>query len=468
MRSIGPGSPGATHRDGAPVLVDAVATRAAVDELDRVSAHIEDAERRRVILTGQVLRTGWWQLEGARSPAAWLRSRLRLGDDTARRLVRLAEVCDRLPVVAVAYTDGSTTAAHLDVLSRAVAGRWDQARSDEGRLVDAACSQGLTAWSDTCADWAARRAPADAVERYAARSLRTRTDLFGDLHGAFSLPGEDAQRVLAALDANTDPDTALCDHHPAARSYHARRADALVDLVCGDGDDLRVTTTVVVVDRPLLAHGDSTTDRTHPTGTTDRASRADLSERTGAAGTADVSDPRADPTTAGPSAAFGPRRRCDHQSVAISPATAARLSCDATVAHLVVDSAGLPLHLGRSRRTFSRAQRRALAARHRRCAFDDCDVAYARCELHHLRHWDDAGRTDIDNAVPLCRWHHHLVHEARWTITEDPDGTRDWHPPPDSPWDPPDHRIGAAPATTTIRTSTTTPAPRPHTAVRLE
>ncbi len=450
------------------MLVDAVATRAAVDELDHLSAHIEDAERRRVILVGEVLRSGWCQLEGARSPAAWLRSRLRLDDDTARRLIRLAEVCDRLPAIAAAHADAQISAAHLDVLSRAVAGRFDEARSDEDALVDAACSQGLTAWADTCADWAARRAPADAQERYAARSLRTRLDLFGDLHGAFSLPGEDAQRVLAALDANTDPGTALCDHHPAARSYHARRADALVDLVCGDGDDLRVTTTVVVVDRPLLAHGGPTTDRTHPTGTTDRASRADLSERTETAGTADVSDPKRDGTTAGPSAAFGPRRRCDHQSVAISPATAARLSCDATTAHLVVDSAGLPLHLGRSRRTFSRAQRRALAARHRRCAYPDCDVAYARCELHHLRHWDDAGRTDIDNAVPLCRWHHHLVHEAGWTITADPNGIWAWHPPPHSPWDPPDHRISAAPATTTIRTSATAPAARSHRAVRLE
>ncbi len=388
MRSIGAGSAGG----GPAVSVDVMATRAAVDELREVSAGIEDGERRRVALVGRVLDTCWWQLDGARTPAAWLRAHLGVDDDTARRLLRLTEVCSHLGGFGVVYAGGQVSAAHLEVLSRAVAGRWDAARSDEAALVAAATCQGLTAWSDTCADWAARQGTADAEERYVARSLRTRTDLFGDLHGAFHLPGDDGQRVLAALDAATDP--ADPDHQLTVRSYPARRADALVDLVCGDGEDQRVTTTVVVVDRPLLDDG-----------------------------------PTARPDS------FDVEQRCDHQSAAISPAVAARLACDATIVDVTVDDAGLPLFLGRSRRTFTRAQRRALAARHRRCAFPDCHVAYWRCQLHHAHEWAHGGPTDIDNAVPLCRWHHHLVHDGGWTLGGE-GTTWAWHPPADTPWDP--------------------------------
>ena len=39
------------------------------------------------------------------------------------------------------------------------------------------------------------------------------------------------------------------------------------------------------------------------------------------------------------------------------------------------------------------------------------------------KRWIDGGRTDLDNLVLLCRYHHVLCHEGGWTLTRQPDGT---------------------------------------------
>jgi hypothetical protein len=35
---------------------------------------------------------------------------------------------------------------------------------------------------------------------------------------------------------------------------------------------------------------------------------------------------------------------------------------------------------------------------------------------HHLVHWIQEGRTELDNLVLLCYRHHHLVHEGGWRL----------------------------------------------------
>jgi hypothetical protein len=51
------------------------------------------------------------------------------------------------------------------------------------------------------------------------------------------------------------------------------------------------------------------------------------------------------------------------------------------------------------------------------CAIPDCDVPYHRCQIHHIDYWENGGRTDLDNQVPLCSRHHHAVHEGGWTLS---------------------------------------------------
>jgi hypothetical protein len=116
--------------------------------------------------------------------------------------------------------------------------------------------------------------------------------------------------------------------------------------------------------------------------------------------------------------------------VPLPASTVRRLCCDAEIIPAVLGTRGELLELGRSARTVNRAQRRALRAMHRTCAHHDCTVPYSACRIHHVRFWvRDRGPTDIDNLLPLCERHHHLVHEGRWTVTMTADRVATWTRP---------------------------------------
>jgi 5-methylcytosine-specific restriction protein A len=78
------------------------------------------------------------------------------------------------------------------------------------------------------------------------------------------------------------------------------------------------------------------------------------------------------------------------------------------------------LDLGRSVRTFTPEQARALQVMYPTCVMPGCTVPSSKCEMHHLHPWEHGGPTDLANGAPVC-WHgHHMVHEYGWTITKDP------------------------------------------------
>ena len=116
--------------------------------------------------------------------------------------------------------------------------------------------------------------------------------------------------------------------------------------------------------------------------------------------------------------------------VPIPVSTVRRLCCDAEIIPAVLGTDGVPLDMGRSIRTANRAQRRALRAMYRTCAHPDCTVPFSACKSHHVRWWwKHRGRTDIDNLIPLCERHHHLVHEGGWSLTMTPDRVATWTRP---------------------------------------
>jgi hypothetical protein len=107
----------------------------------------------------------------------------------------------------------------------------------------------------------------------------------------------------------------------------------------------------------------------------------------------------------------------------LSIGQARRLACTAGILPLVLSGASVPLDLGREQRLFSRGQAIALSARHQHCAAEGCDRPFAWCELHHLKPWSHAGPTDLDNAVPLCGFHHRRIHDEHYTVARAPDGS---------------------------------------------
>lgn len=96
-----------------------------------------------------------------------------------------------------------------------------------------------------------------------------------------------------------------------------------------------------------------------------------------------------------------------------------RYAYDAIVRAVTLDD-GLPLNVGRSRRTATAAQWAALTALYSHCAWLNCDQPVSRCQAHHLWPWEEGGPTDLANLLPLCQHHHTLVHHRNWRIRMGP------------------------------------------------
>ena len=106
----------------------------------------------------------------------------------------------------------------------------------------------------------------------------------------------------------------------------------------------------------------------------------------------------------------------------LSGEAARRLACDAAISRIITGGPSLPLDVGRATRTIPPALRRALTTRDRHCRFTGCDAPPSRCQAHHITHWARGGPTTMANLVLLCWHHHHLVHQAGFTISLDPTG----------------------------------------------
>jgi hypothetical protein len=105
----------------------------------------------------------------------------------------------------------------------------------------------------------------------------------------------------------------------------------------------------------------------------------------------------------------------------LSIGAARRLACEAGILPLVLSGKSVPLDLGREQRLFTRHQAITLSSRHEHCAAEGCERPFAWCELHHLRPWSEGGATDLDNAVPLCGFHHRRIHDEHYTVARAPD-----------------------------------------------
>jgi hypothetical protein len=104
-----------------------------------------------------------------------------------------------------------------------------------------------------------------------------------------------------------------------------------------------------------------------------------------------------------------------------------RLACTANIIPAVLGGKGEILDLGRSRRLFSPVQRKAMALRDKTCRGEGCTVPARWTEAHHLKPWSEGGRTDIDDGVLGCSYHHHLMHDPNYTHEILPNGRIRFH-----------------------------------------
>ncbi len=98
----------------------------------------------------------------------------------------------------------------------------------------------------------------------------------------------------------------------------------------------------------------------------------------------------------------------------------------------------IPLAVGRTARTASPAQRRALATRDQGCIIPGCAIPAEACQTHHVQDWATGGPSDLPNLTLLCWAHHRQVDLGMWTIqpasSHAPVPRPEPGAPPGTPW----------------------------------
>jgi hypothetical protein len=349
------------------------------DELATLAAHLSAATARWLELA--------WELRGdcVDDPALYLAYRCGITPREAREYLRVAEALQELPAVRAAFTRGELTFTKVRALTRVAT-----AGSEEG-LLDLA--HALTAAQLERALRAFRRvALEEARETHELEYVDWFFDDDGSLVLRARLASEDGMLLVTALEAARD------------RIVQRRREER--SAAAGGGESIRVPDDLAV--EPARSSRVEALLELAATPLDDAPEQAAVEPRlvVHVDAAALSSDGR------GPSEL--------ENGPVISPETARRLGCDATVV-AQVERDGLPVSVGRARRTVPPALRRMLEARHGTCCFPGCDRR-RHLQAHHRRHWAHGGETSLDNLVLLCRHHHRLVHEGGYTVEEDPAG----------------------------------------------
>jgi len=212
-----------------------------------------------------------------------------------------------------------------------------------------------------------RRAEEDAEHAFQLRRLHVSPTLEGMVRVDGDLDPETGQVLITALRSVLDSE----ERQPGTdrRTFAQRRADALGEI-CRKWLDS--------TDQPLVA-----SERPHVTITVDLEA---LEGRSGF--------------------------RCELSDAGtITPETARRWACDASIARVITIGRSEPLEVGRRTLVVPASLRRAVVVRDGGCRFPGCDRPHGWCDAHHVQHWADGGPTSLSNLVLLCRPHHRLIHQ---------------------------------------------------------
>ena len=316
----------------------------------------------------------------AHSAASWLRSQARLSPNAASEHVRVARRLDELPEATRAFAAGEVGFGHCASITRVLEDAPAQVVAEaEPQLVSAARRTDPHRLAMLTRHLRHTFAPEACLEEAEHNHQRRRLHLSESADGLYYIDGvldtEGGATLRTALDAAMGPPPAGDERTPAQR-----RADALVDLAQRqlDGGEL-----------PAVGG-----QRPHLTLTADVATLARLP---------------------------GSRAADLDWGQPLPAETLRRIACDCEVTPVLVSESGDPLSVGRTKRLFTPAQRRALVLRDRGCVLCGRPPAWTRG--HHLVSWFDGGETSVTNGALLCNRCHRRVHEGGHQLVRRPDGT---------------------------------------------
>ena len=352
------------------------------DELAELSAHLNAASARWVELLWEFQETGW-----SDDPSGFLAYRVGITRREARELLRVGEALQELPVIRAAFARGEVTLTKVRALTRVATPSCEQELLELAELLTASqLERALRAFR--------RVQEADVRERHELEFVSYQFEEDGSLYLRARLAAEDGTLLVKALDAARERVAERRREEPPA-SVLADAATLLPPMhTLEPGRSRSVEALLELAESSLTATADGP-----------RGERARLVVHVDAAALSNDGRGRSE-------LADGP---------VISPETARRLGCDAELV-TQVERDGLPVSVGRKRRTVPPALRRLLEARDAdTCCFPGCERR-RHLQAHHRCHWAHGGETSLDNLVLLCFHHHRLVHEGGYTIEDDPAG----------------------------------------------
>jgi hypothetical protein len=324
--------------------------------------------------------------DGCRSLQEWTAGRLDVAPETAKALVAACRMLETVPTLEETLETGGGSFDRIVATARLVAAGATPERIDQSAGLDISGIRKLTAMHR-------RMTPATEQQTFSDRFVamqptldRTSYRLWGQL------PGVDGQLVEQALLTRADTFPTLPDG--TRGSLGQRNADALVSIA---SDSLTTTS------------GEQDDGSSGPV----------LSVFTNAELAADSGGESGSLTSSG---------------IQVGRSTIEEILCGGSVEPITIHH-GQPLAVGRTSRIIPPKLRRAILHRDGGCTADGCTSRY-RLQPHHKIPWSQGGRTDPDNLVTLCWFHHHVViHQMGYHIKPDsPPGrlrfTSPGHDPP--------------------------------------
>ena len=308
--------------------------------------------------------------DGGRAVSALMRERLHLSTRQATAEVELAASLGELGATLDAWRAGEITSGHVRVIARVAA---DPDHCDEPALLEMARGYPVDMFARMTRQY---MKPGVSLEERKRQQENRWASLVQDPDGSWRLSAyldaDDGKRVSLAFNAmvrtyRNDPPVYGSGPIQGLTSAQ-RRADALVNLITGEGPHHRPKATLLVIaDYDTVAR--------------------------------ELRNLRYD------------------DGLPVAADRIAGLAADAKVLPAIFSAEGDPLWLGRAQRDASFGQRIALAARDGGCV--NCAAPAEGGEPHHIEWFSRGGPTDVDNLALLCERCHHLVHDDGWQLNSD-------------------------------------------------